>query len=157
MHFLDCSTVFPKKAFYETPHVRCPIYPPVHSSNVCLGDHMAGSPSEEGSEPLPPAAQQDTGSPMPAALVWGSPCVSRPTMQIQFKDVFLMEIAWYFSSRSKFFDVGVSGRWEISSNSHGTFLVFKKRRRSFYQHFDYHFIPNHNTSFYFNTSQLLKF
>lgn len=84
----------------------------------------------------------------------GSLCVNRPTMQIWFKGIFLMEIAWYFSSRSKFFDVGVSGRWEISSNSHGTFSVFRKRRKSFYQHFDHKFIQNH-TTFYFNASQLL--
>lgn len=113
------------------------------------GSHWA--PQRKNSEPLHRAfdfcSHSRTQSPMPEALVRVSLCVNRPTMQIQFKDSFLMEIAWYFSSRSKFFDVGVSGRWEISSNSHGTFSVFKKRRKSFYQHFDYLFIQNHTTSF----------
>lgn len=102
-------------------------------------------------------SQSRTQSPKIQQLWYqGSLCVNRPTMQIWFKDIFVMKLAWYFSSRSKFFDVGVSGRWEISSNSHGTFSVFKKRRKSFYQHFDHQFIQNHTTSFYFNTSQLLS-
>lgn len=132
-------------------------------TNLCLGDPMPGRTEPltgRTAEPLhsqisaAKAGQRlsnASSSSMRVLYVWtGQPRKSDSRISFSWK------LPGIFLADQSFFDVGVSGRWEISSNSHGTFSVFKKRRKSFYQHFDYQFMQNYATSFYFNPSQLLK-